>query len=260
MPRVPFVSRSGEDDEEQSSTEAAGAPPFDWDPDDPDVVKVHYDVSAWTFEQRAELTEAFAEAGHPHAWDGDELIVPEQIEAAADALFEELEQQLGPFPVVLVADQPATEFGLDEWPEADLEVLRASLVEAEIPHRWDGTTVFVATDAEEDVDDLLDAIERGDIATFDDAGGPPDDALSRLFAIGDRLARDPTDGTTRGDLLELVPLLDPRQPPFGLAVRSWHKVVEAAGALEADFSADDHDPSDVIGHAQELRAIVRPFV
>jgi hypothetical protein len=257
---MPFVNRSGGEDEDVESTVAAGAPPLDWDPDDPDTVKVHYDVSAWSFDQRAELAEALADASLPHTWHGDELVIPEVVERDADALFEQLDQELGPFPVVLGPDEPATEFGLDEWPAGDLDLLRGALVEAEIPHRWDGTTVFVATDAEHEVDDLLDAIERGDVAMVGDADGPPEGSLNRLFTIGDRLARDPTDGPARDELLELAPILEPRRPPFGVAVRSWGSIVAAASALAADFVADDFDDSDVIGHAQELRTTSRPFV
>jgi hypothetical protein len=257
---MPFVNRSDDEDDQQQAGAAAGAPPVDWDPDDPDTVKVHYDVSAWSFDQRAELTEALADADLPHRWDGDELVVPEAVEEAVDALFAELEHHLGPFPVVLGHDEPSTEFGLDEWPPADLELLSSALIEAEIPHRWAGATLLVATDAEDEVDDLLDAIERGDIASFDDAGGPPEGALSALFSIGDRLAREPSDGSARSDLLDLVPQLDPKRPPFGVAVRSWAGVVKAAATLHDDFAGDDFDPSDVIGHGQDLRAVVRPFV
>ena len=34
----------------------------------------------------------------------------------------------------------------------------------------------------------------------------------------------------------------------------------AAQTLVDDFHAADHDPSDVIGHAQDLRTIIRPYV
>jgi hypothetical protein len=255
---MPFVNTSDDDDAERLV--AAGAPPVDWDPNDPDAVKVHYDLRAWDFDQRAELAGALADASLPHAWEGDELVVPEAAETAVDALFEELEAQLGPFPVLLDDEEPATEFGLDEWPPTDLDTLRAALIDAEIPHRWEGTTVFVAADAEHEVDDLLDAIERGDIASFTDEGaGPPEGALSDLFTVADRLAREPDDSGARERLVELVPALHERQPPFGVAVRSWFAIVTAARAL-TDVLADDADPSDVIGGAQELRSVTRPFV
>lgn len=252
-----FVNRSGNEEQDQDVA-AAGAPPLDWDLDDPDIVLVHYDVAGWTVDQRAELTEVFAEAGYPHRWDGDELVVPESLEAAADAIFDDLERRIGPFAVTLADGVPTTEFGLDEWPAADLELLRTALVEAEIPHRWGGTTLFVASEAEDEVDDVLDAIERGDVASFDD--GAPDGALGRLYTIGDRLARDPTDATARFDLLDLFGQLESRRPPFGVAVGSWSRIVDAAASLVADFDGRELDSSDVIGHAQDLRTITRPFV
>src|SRR5262245_48190930 len=94
---------------------------LDWDPNDPDAVKVHYDVSAWNLEQRAELSSALAEDDIVHTWAGDELVVPEELEARTDELFSRLEVELGPFPVALAEDQEETavEFGLDEWPDDD---------------------------------------------------------------------------------------------------------------------------------------------
>lgn len=256
-----FVNRSGEPRHETSAT--SGAPPADWDPADPNVVKVHYDVRAWTIDQRGELSAALAEAELPHAWEGDEVVVPEHVEAAVDALFEQLEAELGPFPVLLADGEPETEFGLDEWPAADLETLRAALTEAEIPHRWEGTTVFVATEADEAVDDLLDAIERGDIASFvedDDQPGAPDGALGDLFSIADRLARDPNDGGARAALFALVDRLDAARPPFGVAVRTWTSVVATAERLVEVFTSDDPDSDAIAETAGELRSITRPFV
>lgn len=255
-----FVSRSGGERRVETQS-ASGAPPADdFDPADPDVVKVHYDVTGWTLDQRTELAQTLAESGLPHGWDGDELVVPEAAEDAADVLFAELEDRLGPFAVVLDADEPATEFLLDEWPAADLDVLRAALADAEIPHRWEGVRIFVATDAEDVVDDLLDAIERGDIASFDDAdGGAPDGVLGRLFSIADRLARDANDVRARRQLRELAPQLDPRVPPFGLAVRTWSDVVAATAALATDASEGAED-DELTAHAAELRTITRPYV
>mgnify|MGYP000252370377 CR=1 FL=1 len=46
-------------------------------------------------DQRAELAETLAEREVPHVWEGEELVVPEQIEAGVDALFDELEAEIG---------------------------------------------------------------------------------------------------------------------------------------------------------------------
>lgn len=258
---MPIVSR-GDDDEPNESSAAAGAPPFDveFDPTDPDQVKVHYNLTGWSFEQRAELAETLAERNVPHTWDGDELVVPEQIESHVDALFEELEREIGPFPVPLLDDaEGVTEFGLDEWPVSDVEVLTRSLIEAEIPHRWSGRTLLVASDAEDVVDDLLDAIEAGETASLDDTAEAPDGALNDLYVAADRLVRDAHDAPARQSLTNLVPELSPTVPPYGLAARAWAVIVERATALLDDLESDaDHEA--VAASAGELRAVCRPYV
>ena len=266
-----FVNKQGG---EQRRDERAGSGElYDFDPTDPDVVKVHYDLSAWSFDQRAELAEALAEAELPHAWDGEELVVPEASEDDADALFERLDEELGPFPVLLEDDVESTEFGLDEWNDADRKVLAESLVESEIPHRWEGTTVFVARDAEDAVDDLLDAIEAGELLSAADAGPePPEGALGQMFLAADRLAKDPFDAKARRSLLDLHGLIAAEHPPYAFAPRTWSRAVEgvgeivdritadATGGSRVDDGIDLDESSDVIGLAQSLRSLLRPYV
>jgi hypothetical protein len=261
---VAFVNKNSGDRAENEL--ASSGQPIDFDPNDPDVVKVHYDVSLWTFDQRAQLSEALADAGFPHSWDGEELIVPEVVEDDVDALFERLEELFGPFPIVLQDDAESTEFGLDEWTEADRAVLTDALVSSEIPHRWEGTTVVVAVDAEHAVDDLLDAIEAGELlSTADEGTPPPEGALGTIFVAADRLAKDPLDATARDELVELQPQLDPRQPPYGLAHRVWADAVDGVrglvGLVASGSDLDDETrESEVIGAAQALRSLVRPYV
>lgn len=263
---MPFVSR-GDDEDDQQSMAAAGAPPgfdVDFDPFDPDQVKVHYNLTGWSFEQRAELAETLAERGVPHTWEGDELIVPEQIERDVDALFDELEREIGPFPVPLLDDEGVegegvTEFDLQEWPAADIDVLQQALLEAEIPHRWAGRTLVVSRDAEHVVDDLLDAIESGEAASLDESAEAPDGALNDLYVAADRLVRDAGDGAARSTLLALVPQLLPASPPFGLAARPWSVIVARAQAIVAAIEAGAEAP-DITAAASELRTVCRPYV
>ena len=260
-----FVNRQG-GQEKQNETAGQGQL-FDFDPEDPTVVKVHYDLSAWTFDQRAELSEALADADIPHAWDGDELVVPELVEERTDALFDRLEEQLGPFPIALDDDAASTEFGLDEWSDADREVLTGALIDSEIPHRWDGTTVVVASDAEDVVDDLLDAIEAGELLGADDRSPqPPDGALSTIFLAGDKLRRDPADAGARRTLIDLAPHLDGAHPPYAFAPRTWSQAVSlveaivAAIADEAGGDRTDGERSAVETTAEQLRDLLRPYV
>ncbi len=257
-----ILSRGGGENEKHADQAASGAPPafdIDFDPNDPEQVKVHYNLSGWGFEQRAELAETLAERSVPHVWEGEELVVPEQIEDAVDALFDELEAELGPFPVPLDEGAPSTEFGLDEWPVADIESLKQSLTEAEIPHTWEGRTLLVAQDAEHVVDDLLDAIEAGEVASIDEDAEAPDGALHDLYHAADRLRRDIAHGPSRSKLLDLAPQLSPTVPPFGLAVGSWKSIVEKAQALAERFE-DGAEPDDIEAAAGELHAVTRPWV
>lgn len=263
---MPFV-RSNPDDESARGEVGSGAPPFPGDPDavdwaDPELVKVHYDVTAWDYEQRAELAETLAERNVPHMWaseaGAEELVVPEAAEEFTDAIFAELEAELGPFPVVLGADEEGVDFPLEEWTEADVDTLRVAIVEAEIPHRWRGRTVRVAADAADTVDELVEAIEAGEVASADGEGAP-DGALHDLFALADTLARDPGDGPAAERLTELVPQLAVDAPPYGLAVRAWATIVNHAEAL-AGALAQQADGPTVEASAAELRSVCRPYV
>jgi hypothetical protein len=138
--------------------------------------------------------------------------------------------------------------------------------------------VSVATDAEEDVDALLDAIEAGELGPVDDGGvnEPPDGVLSDIFLTADKLAKDPFDAKARLTLIDLNGVIHPQHPPYALAPRVWTQTVGAVRAIidriEADAQGgevvdapvgdDGHlqESSDVIGLAQELRAVVRDYV
>lgn len=234
-----------------------------FDPNDPNTVVVQYDLTGWTPEQLGELTAAIAEAGVVHRWEGTELLVPEAAEDPMDDIFDRLELQIGPFAVVLDPSEESTEFRLEDWSSADLALVRAALIESEIPHRWDGTAVHVDPEFQDEVDDLLDAIEEGDIASLDDsddAEGPPDGVLGRLYSIGDRLARDAADSVARADLFTLAAVIDPAQPPYGMASRSWSAVVSAARAAAGAFADAEFDSSEVSSLGEELRSVTRPFV
>lgn len=259
-----FVSKGG-GAEQQNETAGIGDP-IDFDPFDDAVVKVHYDVTAWNFDQQAELSEAMAEALIPHGWDGSELVVPETHEERVDNIFDRLEQELGPFPIILEDDAESTEFNLDEWTDADRTVLTESLIASEVPHRWERTTVVVAADAEDAVDDLLDAIEAGELMTADESGvnEPPEGTLSKMFLAADKLAKDPVDARSRKQLIELNEIIDKKHPPYALAPRTWAGAVAGVDRIVkrvmADADGHGESDSDVIELAQELRTLLRPYV
>lgn len=245
---------------DNSSTDTGGEPTafqVDFDPNDPMQLKVHYDLSGWSLDQRAELAETLAEVQVPHVWEGLELVIPDELELAVDALFDRLEAEIGPFPIALEADDPTTDFSLEEWSFTDLEAIRAALVAAKIPHSLQGSALEVPTEYEDTVDEILDRIE--DNTTDDAHEEAPDEALNDLFVVADKLSRDITDSAARSKLFELSPLIDETAPPYGMQPAGWAGIVDQARQLHEAF---DTDPSEetLSELAARLRAACQPFI
>ncbi len=230
----------------------------EFDAEDDDAVNVFYDLTVWDADQRSALVESLAAASIPHAWRGNELVVPEDAEEATDDIFERLEQEIGPFPVLLDDDDESVEFQLDEWSISERAVLNEQLIAGEIPHRWEGDSLFVIGDAGDDVDDLLDAIESGDLAVLDSSA--PDGALNTLFSIGDNLARTVDDATARMQLFDLAPQLSETSPPYGVARNTWMSVFSAVQQLVSAFTEEPFDPEHIAIAARNLRDLCRPWV
>ena len=88
-----------------------------------------------------------------------------------------------------------------------------------------------------------------------------------MFLAADRLAKDPMDAGARTDLLDLAPQVDAKTPPYGMAHRPWagavggvEAIVELIDASRHRFARATRAESDVIGAAQELRSLLRPYV
>lgn len=279
VPLVAFVNKN--ENEDKQDTRAASGLPIDFDPNDDSIVKVHYDLTAWSVDDRAEISQSLAEEELPHYWDDDELVVPEAVESAVDTILERLEAELGPFPIALDDDDESVEYGLDEWSETDRRLLTDAMVADEVAHRWNGTTVLVAADAEEHVDALLDAIETGALAAADggDGNDPPEGVLSQIFLAANKLSKDPFDAKSRVALIDLNEIIHPKHPPYALAPRVWTATVAGVAELverihvdaDGDAVIDDakngksedgrlDESSDVIGLAQTLREITREYV
>ena len=96
-----------------------------------------------------------------------------------------------------------------------------------------------------------------------DGEGAPEGAISTIFLAADKLAKDPVDAKSRNTLIDLQPQLNSKRPPYGLAPRSWAGAIEGVDEIielvVADSGAKDLD-SAIIAAAQELRALIRPYV
>jgi len=255
----------------------------EWNPSDPDAVRVVYDLAKWTIDQQAELASELADADVPHTWEGSDLVVPEDAEQATDLIIADVEGRLGivdeelgaefdgtdddaddvddegvdelelPEPIELATDAPTTEYDLSEWPPTDRMTLTHALTRSEIPFRWEGQNVLLVGTADEAiVDGLLDQIERGEFSDPDAPSSPgsdqlPFETLTTFFLAGERLRRDPLDADGIEQLLAATEVADPQRPPYGVQPRLWIRVCDLADRLSVALVGtgdDDEDDED----------------
>jgi len=249
----------------------------EWNPNDPDATRVHYDLTNWSFEQMAELAAALADAEIPHAWDGNELMVPEHAEAATDDVVAQVEMRLGiatadevvaPREAVpLPDDAPSTEYDLAEWEPGERELVTSHLVTRGLPFRWEEDVLLVGTQDEELVDAILDDVENDEGVDLpdddddEDADQLPFETLTTFFLAGDRLQRNPLDADGLEQLLEASELADPDHPPYGVDKRLWQRTCELADDLAAALvDGDEPDVVETQAVAAELHDLLRPYV
>ena len=154
-------------------------------------------------------------------------------------------------------DDDLVVYELGEWSLDQRTMLGETLANRAIPHGWEGIDLVVHADFEPQVDEICDAIERGENVA-DDAGDEPKEVMGDLFEAADRLLHDATDAGAGSSLLQLSEELDPDVPPFGVDPAVWERVVDAADDL-ADGLADD-DEDAVATAASTLRGLLRPLV
>jgi hypothetical protein len=254
----------------------------EWNPNDPDATRVHYDLSNWSFEQMAELAAALADAEIPHAWDGNELMIPEHVEEATDDVVAQVEMRLGivsdeevaaaPREAVLLAeDAPSTEYDLADWEAGERALVTAHLVNRGLPFRWEEDVLLVGTHDEELVDAILDDVENdegvdlpedSDDAEADaDADRLPFETLTTFFLAGDRLQRNPLDADGLEQLLQAIDVADPDRPPYGVDKRLWERTCELADDLAgALVDGEEPDVVETQAVATELHDLLRPYV
>jgi len=254
----------------------------DWNPDDPDATRVYYDLSAWSIDQQGELASELADAEIPHSWEGNELVVPEEVEQAADLLIADVEIRLGIQDEVegeepgdadltevaridLQPDVETTEFGLDEWTADDRGLVDRALVGAGIPFRWEAATLLVATTDEDVVDAILDSVEAGETDDLAEVAAEADqlpfETLTTFFLAGERLRRNPLDAEGLEQLIKATDVADPRYAPYGVELPLWKRSCELAEQL-ADVLADevDVDNDAAMAVAEQLHDLLRPYV
>jgi hypothetical protein len=253
----------------------------EWNPNDPDATRVHYDLANWSFEQMAELAAALADATIPHAWDGNELIVPESAEDDTDDIVAQVEMRLGiasdsevevpPREAIpLAEDAASTEYDLAEWESDERALVTSHLVARSLPFRWEEDVLLVGTENEELVDAILDEVENDegvelpdddDDTDDEDADRLPFETLTTFFLAGDRLQKNPLDADGLEQLLAAIDVADPDRPPYGVEKRLWVRTCELADDLAAALvDGDEPDAVETQAVAGELHDLLRPYV
>ena len=253
----------------------------EWNPNDPDATRVHYDLANWSFEQMAELAAALADAEIPHAWDGNELIVPESAEADTDDIVAQVEVRLGiaerqprsrcrhARPIPLADDAPSTEYDLAEWEPSERELVTSHLVARGLPFRWEEDVLLVGPKTRNwstrssttSRTTKASSSPTRDDADDDDADRLPFETLTTFFLAGDRLQKNPLDADGLEQLLAAIDVADPDRPPYGVDKRLWVRTCELADDLAAALvDGDEPDAVETQAVAAELHDLLRPYV
>jgi hypothetical protein len=251
----------------------------EWNPNDPDATRVHYDLANWSFEQMAELAAALADATIPHAWDGNELIVPESAENDTDDIVAQVEMRLGiasesdgeaaPREAIpLAEDAASTEYDLADWESGERELITSHLIARALPFRWEEDVLLVGSEHEELVDAILDEVENDEGVELPDdddddeeADQLPFETLTTFFLAGDRLQKNPLDADGLEQLLAAIDVADPERPPYGVDRRLWVRTCELADDLAAALvDGEEPDAVETQAVAGELHDLLRPYV
>ena len=262
----------------------------EWNPLDPDASSVHYDLSDWTIDQRAAVAEMFADADVPHAWVGNEVVVPSELEDEADELLDRLEQELGIGSDAQGTDSSGrgssreldnasndeiTEYELDDWSMGERSRLTELLVAAGIPYRWEDALLVTLTSMEDMVDELLDAVEAGEVTIVDSPNHPGSgrgiisagdssvsgETLTQMFLASERLQRDALDAEGLRILVGVLDDIEGGGAPFGVPLPVWRQASEMADQL-ADALAGNNFPDEISAMeiAKRLFVTLRPHV
>lgn len=237
----------------------------EWNPRNPDVASVRYDLSEWSINQRADVAAALADATITHSWDGDELMIPVEVEERVDEILDEIETAalIDNSTPNLGANEQLTEYELDEWSNSERNELSEMLSEFNIAYRWEGDVLLVPTVSEDEVDECLDSLEKGGVVIVDDDSVPQASAetLRTLFNVAQRLQRNPLDVDGLTLLRVLLEDIESHRSPRGVPVSVWRQATDIAAQIAAAL-ADGNQPDEItaIDLAGRLHAVLRPHV
>jgi hypothetical protein len=245
---------SGQDDEpEGEDSEASGY--------------LVYELNEWSRESRSMVQQLLEGDEVPFVWEGTNLVVPAPFEARADEAIEQVEATALP-PLDPEADKLLYELG--EWSDDEVSQLVEVLAAGDVPYDFDvdGNLVVLADD-EQQVEQLLDAVEFPDALAADDgddedeggdAGPAAHDVMSDLFVAADRLRHNAHDHEGVLGLVDAATAIETVRLPYGFEPTVWKRVVEGAASLRMALEADDTDDDAIEAEADEYRTLLREFV
>ena len=162
-------------------------------------------------------------------------------------------------------DEDEVEYDLAEWEPGERGAATATMLEADIPYRWEADLVLVVPAvAEEEVDRLLDELGEVDELHEDDdqgadGGEEAQGAMSDLFVAADRLQHDPTDPDVVIEVLDAANVVGDSLAPYGIARPVWRRIQELSATVVTDLE-DAVDEETVAADARTLREYLRDLV
>ena len=181
-----LLTPRGEEDDEQGDLTIAGLD-LGGDGDD----EITYDLDEWSEADRAVLRDRLETLGAPHTWEGTTLVVDSADEAWVERIMDQIDEELSAPPEDEVDDEQIA-YDLTDWDDDSCVSLMETLATEAIPYALDGDELFVASEDEARVDEIVGALTTpGATLTL---GGPASfEAMSELFVAADVLSKDPDD-------------------------------------------------------------------
>jgi len=221
---------------------------------------ISYELHEWALESRRMLAQLMVADDLPHSWQGTSLLVHEDIEAAVDALIDEVEeatdQRIEP-------GDPVVGFEMDGWSAAMQAELVSRLGGAGVPHEIDEEGDLIVREADEEQVELVieDLIARaGDEGLEELDGLDVNSLLSDLFVACDRLRRDVRDADGVLEAVRHGRRLTEVRTPYGFAATSWRGLRDRASELVDMLEDGEVDDEELRSHAHELRDVLQRLI
>jgi hypothetical protein len=128
-------------------------------------------------------------------------------------------------------------YNLDEWEDEARGELIAALIENGYRHRFEGDELVVASEDEDDVDNLI--ARLGTEGMGDENDTWPGEVLTKLYDASRRLEVDPTDMIADGDLAEAAAGVFAIDAAWGVDEETWAAIGRVTRRLLGALGADE---------------------